>query len=72
MGESEDFVRRQFDILDRLTTFKPNFIRRCKCKRPQLKPMRLHFIYRCTFCGGKIDPESQKTRDTSLITTKED
>lgn len=53
-------IKRIFDQLTRLSMFKPTGYRKCECKIKFLKPMKYHYLYRCTFCDGKVRPEEKK------------
>jgi hypothetical protein len=53
-------IERTFDILARLSRFKPTRINFCSCSvshKGNSKPMKYHFIRKCLFCNGKIVPE---------------
>lgn len=62
-------VDKSFDILGRLSRFKPKSIRYCDCAVCNLanaKPMEYHYVYRCRACGGKILPEHVAAAKVSL------
>lgn len=69
MRGAEVITEATLDVLARLRMFKHTRINFCNCTRTfpnQFIRMKLHNLYRCTFCGGKVNPEKVKYSEEVL------